>query len=79
MRLDEYYVRNVNTGQFAIIAGMHEACDLAWKMYQQDPDSYYVWVEDTFGDTVVEYGFDYNKPHDIVNDCLMSYDSMEEV
>lgn len=79
MRLDDYLVANGHPGQQEIIAGMQAACDRAWEMYQQDPDSYFVWVEDTFGDTVVEYGSDYNKPHDIVDDCLMSYDSMEEV
>lgn len=92
MRLDEYLVDNGHPGQQEIIAGMQAACERAWEIYQQDPDNNYVWVEDTFGDTVVEYGdielpdrsdsfehLGYNKPHDIIDDCLMSYNSMEVI
>ena len=91
MKLTEYLVVNVDTGEKEIIDGIQEACDRAWEMYQQDPDKYYVWVEDTFGDTVLEYGdieypdckvfehLGYSKPYDIIDDCYMSYNSMEVI
>ena len=54
MRLDEYLVHNTDTGEKEIVMGMHEACDIAWEMYQ-DPETYYVYVEDCLGHTVLEY------------------------
>ena len=92
MKLDEYLVSNCHPVQQDIIAGMQAACDRAWELYQQDPDNSYVYVEDTFGHTVLEYGdielpdrsstfehLGYNKPNDIIDDCLMSYKSTEVV
>lgn len=54
MRLDEYLVCNPDTGEREIVMGMHEACDIAWEMYQE-PDATYVFVEDCLGDTILEY------------------------
>ena len=54
MRLDEYLVHNTDTGEKQIVMGMHEACDIAWEMYQE-PETHYVYVEDCLGHTVLEY------------------------
>lgn len=55
MRLDEYLVCNPDTGKREIVAGMYEACDLAWELSNKDVATSYVFVEDCFGDTILEY------------------------
>lgn len=55
MRLDEYLVCNPDTGEREIVAGMSEACDVAWSMANEDAATSYVFVEDCFGHTVLEY------------------------
>jgi hypothetical protein len=55
MRLDEYLVCNPGTGEQEIVAGMYEACDIAWSMANENAATSYVFVEDCFGDTILEY------------------------
>ena len=55
MRLDEYLVCSPDTGERVIVAGMYEACDLAWDLSNKDTATSYVFVEDCFGDTILEY------------------------
>ena len=55
MKLDEYLVCNPDTGEREIVAGMERACDVAWSMASEDAATSYVFVEDCFGHTVLEY------------------------
>ena len=89
LKTSEYLVRCIDTNESEICFSQDHAIDVAWSMYEESGT--YVYVEDWLGHTVIEYGdielpepntfehLGYNKPYDIIDDCLMSYESMEVV